>query len=90
MNTVSNLHSFLVHCESAEKHALVVFTHLNCSLRFNKPSAQHGLHVSITQVLVGLQNLTLGHLLQQEPTEAPVEKGPCIFPVQNILWKKIR
>lgn len=63
-----------------------IFRYLNCSLGLNKPAAQHGLHVSITEVLVCLQDLTLHHLLQQEATETPVEEGPHILPIQNILF----
>lgn len=51
----------------------------------DKPASQHGLHVAVTEVLVGLQNLTLHHLLQQKSTKAPVEEGTHILPVQNIL-----
>lgn len=60
--------------------------YLNCSLRFDKPAAEHGLHVSITEVLVRLQDLTLHHLLQQEAAETPVEEGSHVLPIQNILF----
>lgn len=54
---------------------------LDSSLCFNKPASQHRLHVSVTEVLVGLQNLTLDHLLQQEAAQTPVEEGPNILPI---------
>lgn len=44
---------------------LVVIIYLDCSLCFHKPPSQHGLHVTVTEVLVGLQDLTLHNLLQQ-------------------------
>lgn len=39
----------------------------------------------VTEVLVGLQDLTLHHLLQQEATQTPVEEASDILPIQNIL-----
>lgn len=67
------------------QYSLTVTTYLDCSFCFDKPASQHGLHVSVTEVLVGLQNLTLHHLLQQEATQTPVEESPHVLPVQNIL-----
>lgn len=75
---------------SAKTLALTVTLYLNCSFCFNKPPSQHGLHVPITEVLVGLQNLTLNHLLQQQATKPPVEEGPHVLPIQNILTKEPR
>lgn len=60
-------------------------TYLDRSLCFNKPAPQHGLHVSVTEVRVRLQNLTLHYLLQQEATQTPVEEGPHVLPIQDIL-----
>lgn len=62
-----------------------VSRYLDCPLCLHKPAPQHGLHVAVAEVLVGLQNLTLHHLLQQKPTKAPVEEGPHVLPVQNVL-----
>lgn len=70
---------FCMSCRSAE--ALNALTHLDCSLRFNEPSPQHRLHVSVTEILVGLHDLTLDHLLQQEPPQTPVEERPRLLPV---------
>lgn len=41
--------------------------------------------MTITKVLVGLQDLTLHNLLQQEAAQAPVEEASHILPIQNIL-----
>ena len=75
---------------SAKTQALTVTLYLNCPFCFNKPPSQHGLHVPITEVLVGLQNLTLNHLLQEQATKPPVEEGPHVLPIQNILTKEPR
>lgn len=64
---------------------LKVSLYLDGPFCLDKPAAQHGLHVAVTEVLVGLQNLALHHLLQQKSTKAPVEEGPHVLPVQNIL-----
>lgn len=65
--------------------SLNVSLYLDGPFCFDKPASQHGLHVPVTEVLVGLQNLKLHHLLQQKPTETPVEEGPHVLPIQNIL-----
>lgn len=62
-----------------------VSRYLDSPFCLDKPASQHGLHVAVAEVLVGLQNLTLHHLLQQKATEAPVEEGPHVLPVQNVL-----
>lgn len=67
-----------------------VSRYLDSPFCLDKPASQHGLHVAVAEVLVGLQNLTLHHLLQQKATKAPVEEGPHVLPVQNVLssgWK---
>lgn len=60
---------------------LAAATYLDSSLCFNKPASQHGLHVSVAEVLVGLQDLTLHYLLQQEAAQTPVEEGANILPI---------
>lgn len=62
-------------------------TYLDRSLCFDKPAPQHGLHVSVTEFRVRLQDLTLHHLLQQQAAQTPVEEGPHVLPIQNILWR---
>lgn len=66
--------------------------YLDSPFCLDKPATQHRLHVAVAEVLVGLQNLTLHHLLQQKATKAPVEEGPNVLPVQNVLssgWKPV-
>lgn len=66
-------------------HQQCVMTYLDRSLCFNEPAPQHGLHVSVTEFRVRLQNLTLHYLLQQQAAQTPVEESPHVLPIQNIL-----
>lgn len=87
----------IILCQQSLTHQVHHFTDITCnasagdmtyldrSLCFDKPAPQHGLHVSVTEFRVRLQDLTLHYLLQQQAAQTPVEEGPHVLPIQNIL-----
>lgn len=59
--------------------------YLHCSLHFHKPAPQHGLHLAVGQLGVGVVDFLLDQVLQQEAPQPPVEEGAGCFPIQDVL-----
>lgn len=64
--------------------------YLLSSFRLHEPAPQHGLDVDVAQLTVCLQDLSLHHLLQQQPAQAPVEEGAGALPLQDVLQERGR
>lgn len=57
------------------------------SFCLHEPAPQHGLDVDVAQLTVRLQDLRLHLLLQQQPSQPPVEEGAGVLPLQDVLKK---
>lgn len=61
------------------------YSHIDGSLSFNEPSAQHRFDLTAAELRVNIPDFLLHSIFEEQSSQTPVEEPPTCFPGENIL-----